>query len=233
MRISLAYNQTPTAGAAVRAALRDRFAIEGYAPLPELFDAASLAGLDSELTRLELACTRRDFRMACMDGSPRHMTTLGGQAIATGSALIPRLYDDPSLRELLCAITGLELIAVPDPLERHVLNILHRPGDTHGAHIDDYPIALVVFLEAPPGPPDGGLLEYLSDSTDLRRFAMGQTRFAYHRRGDAYLLRSDTTAHRVTPLRRSGIRRVALNFAYTTEEFTPVRTSSAARLYGR
>ncbi|MEU7563470.1 HalD/BesD family halogenase [Streptomyces eurythermus] len=33
---------------------------------------------------------------------------------------------------------------------------LHHQDDTHGSHTDDYPYALVVFLDAPPHPPDGG-----------------------------------------------------------------------------
>ncbi|BDH05795.1 hypothetical protein HEK131_30220 [Streptomyces seoulensis] len=53
-------------------------------------------------------------------------------------------------------------------------------------------------------------------------------RTAHHRAGDGYLLRSDTTAHRVTPLTRSGLRRVVLNFAYGTSA-APARTTTSAR----
>ncbi|WP_446677929.1 HalD/BesD family halogenase [Streptomyces hydrogenans] len=48
----------------------------------------------------------------------------------------------------------------------------------------------------------------------LRALDSGRARAAHHRAGDAYLLRGDTTAHRVTPLAR------------------PHRTSSATELYG-
>ncbi|WP_436319199.1 hypothetical protein [Streptomyces virginiae] len=44
-------------------------------------------------------------------------------------------------------------------------------------------------------------------------------------------MRSDTTAHRVTPLRRPGIRRNVVNLAYTTAGHQPPVTESAVLLY--
>ncbi|MGW6389682.1 HalD/BesD family halogenase [Streptomyces sp. NPDC055103] len=116
-------------------------------------------------------------------------------------------------------------------VERHVLNVLHRPGDTHGAHTDDYPLALVLFLEAPPHPADGGLLEFHPGRGDLDALDAPGTHRAHHRPGDAYVLRSDRTAHRVTPLDRPGLRRTVLNFAYTTPGHQNPTAPSAARLY--
>ncbi|WP_436841415.1 HalD/BesD family halogenase [Streptomyces hydrogenans] len=58
-----------------------------------------------------------------------------------------------------------------------------------------------------------------------------RARTAHHHAGDAYLLRSDTTAHRVTPLARPGLRRTVLNFASTTPAARPHRTSSATELH--
>ncbi|MFE6335173.1 hypothetical protein ACFVOK_18420 [Streptomyces sp. NPDC057798] len=129
------------------------------------------------------------------------------------------------------AVVGEPPMAVPDPLERHVLNVLHQEGDTHGAHTDDYPYALVFFLEAPHAPADGGLLEYVPGADSLADLDTGRAHRAHHRAGDAYLLRSDTTAHRVTPLTRPGVRRTVLNFAYTTRSAAPRMTQSARELY--
>ncbi|MEV4936896.1 HalD/BesD family halogenase [Streptomyces zaomyceticus] len=167
-----------------------------------------------------------------MDDSPRHMTTLGGHVIAETSRLVPELYADPELLALVSGLIAEMALPVHDPVERHVLNILHREGDTHGAHTDDHPYALVMFLEAPDSPEDGGLLEYVPGATSLRDLTDGPTRTAHHRAGDAYLLRSDTTAHRVTPLTRAGVRRTVLNFAYTTPGAVPRTTPSARSLYG-
>ncbi|MFJ6406869.1 hypothetical protein ACIQK9_15300 [Streptomyces hydrogenans] len=65
----------------------------------------------------------------------------------------------------------------------------------------------------------------------LRALDSGRARAAHHRAGDAYLLRSDTTAHRVTPLALPGLRRTVLNFTSTTPAARPHRTPSAAELY--
>ncbi|GGM14663.1 hypothetical protein GCM10010129_68580 [Streptomyces fumigatiscleroticus] len=206
---------------------------EGYLPLRGLLTPQGLAALREEARRLEHRARRRDFAMSCMDGSPRRMTTLGGHVIAAESRLIPRLYADEELQSLVARAVGEQVLAVPDLVERHVLNILHRESDTHGAHTDDYPYALVLFLEAPPHPSDGGLAEYTPHTDSPRQLtAAGQARSAHHAPGDAYLLRSDTTAHRVTPLNRTGVRRTVLNFAYTVPTATPQATSSAHQLYG-
>ncbi len=216
----------------LRAGTADRLGADGYLPLPGLITADGLALLRREAAGLEALARRRDFAMACMDDSPRHMTTLGGQIIAEASKAIPALYRDPGLLDVVSRAAGEPVSEVDDPVERHVLNILHRAGDTHGAHTDDHPYALVLFLEAPHDPADGGLVHFLPHAVSLRDLdSVDDARTAHHRPGDAYLLRSDTTAHRVTPLTRPGLRRTVLNFAYTTPAARPLHTDSAAELY--
>ncbi|MFI7358018.1 hypothetical protein ACIBTP_29370 [Streptomyces avidinii] len=214
-----------------RESLRRQFAADGYVALPGLISPTGLAELGEEARRLEADAVRRDFRMPCMGDSPRHMTTLGGDRIARDSPVITRLYEDRDLMRLLSSLLGEAAVAVHDPVERHVLNVLHRPGDTHGAHTDDYPLALVLFLEAPPHPADGGLLEFRPGRGDLGDLDGPGARRVHHRPGDGYLLRSDLTAHRVTPLGRPGLRRTVLNFAYTTPGRQGATTSSASLLY--
>ncbi|MFF5638748.1 hypothetical protein [Streptomyces sp. NPDC012825] len=210
----------------------DRLTAEGYLPLPGLITTDGLMLLRREAAALEALARRRDFAMKCMDNSPRRMTTLGGQTIAEASDVIPALYRDPDLIKLLSRASGETVTEITDPVERHVLNILHQAGDTHGAHTDDHPYALVLFLETPDNPADGGLLHFLPHAGSLRNLkAADGTRTAHHRAGDAYLLRSDTTAHRVTPLTRPGLRRTVLNFAYTTPTAQLHRTGSATELY--
>ncbi|MEV1025058.1 hypothetical protein [Streptomyces sp. NPDC050264] len=214
-----------------REPLRRRFCADSYLALPGLISPSGLAELAGEARRLEADAVRRDFDMPSMADSPRHMTTLGGHRIARTSPLITRLYQDPDLIRLLSSLLGETAVTVHDPVERHVLNILHRPGDTHGGHTDDYPLALVLFLEAPPHPADGGLLEFHPGRGDLAALDAPGTRHVHHRPGDGYLLRSDLTAHRVTPLARPGPRRTVLNFAYTTPGRQGAITDSASLLY--
>ncbi|WP_329209447.1 hypothetical protein OG257_20445 [Streptomyces sp. NBC_00683] len=213
-----------------RDSLRRRFSSDSYVALPGLISPAGLAKLGGEARRLESDAVRRDFRMPYMADSPRHMTTLGGHQIADASPLITRLYEDRELMRLLSSLLGETVVAVHDPVERHVLNVLHRPGDTHGAHTDDYPLALVLFLEAPPHPADGGLLEF-HPGRDLDELDTPGARLVHHGPGDGYLLRSDRTAHRVTPLGRPGLRRTVLNFAYTTPGRQGTTAPSASLLY--
>lgn len=208
-----------------------RFATDSYLPLPELIPHHILGRLLAELTGLEADTRRRDFAMECMGGSPRHMTTISGPALAARSPLITDLYRQPDLLGLLRAVTGQPVVPVHEATERHVVNILHHPGDTHGEHTDDYPFALVLFLEAPADPADGGLLEYAPHTTALPLPHDAPMERRHHQPGDAYLLRADTTAHRVSPLTRTGTRRTVLNFAYTTPDRQTTRTPSAQLLY--
>ncbi|MGH8885781.1 MAG: HalD/BesD family halogenase [Egibacteraceae bacterium] len=210
--------------------LCSQFCQEGYVPLPGLVTDHGMRLLVKELRDLERVAKRRDFRMMCMDNSPRHMTTVGGVLIAKESKLISTLYTDVALIRFLRQVTLPSLVVVPDPIERHVANYLHRPGDTHGAHFDHNPVALVIFVEAPDSPDDGGLLEYVPNATCLSALQTGKAKQAFHRPGDGYVLRSDTSAHRVTPL-TGNVRRVVLNFAYTTPETAKITDLSAGLLY--
>ncbi|WP_031013846.1 hypothetical protein [Streptomyces sp. NRRL F-5727] len=137
-----------------------RFAREGYLPLPGLLTDDGLAALGREAVGLEAVAQRRDFAMACMDDSPRRMTTLRGRVISETSEPIPALCRDRNLIGPVRRAAGEPVIEVEDPVERHVLNIPHRAGDTHGAHTDDHPYALVLFLEAPDDPAYGGLVHF-------------------------------------------------------------------------
>ncbi|MFI9770230.1 hypothetical protein ACIHJG_25660 [Streptomyces sp. NPDC052415] len=213
------------------AAARVRFHADGYAPIPGLLTSDCLHELRAETQRLVAIARRRDFTMSCMDDSPRHMTTLGGHVIARESSRMREFYENPVLLGLVAAVVDELPVTVPDLLERHVFNVLHRQGDTHGAHTDDCPYAMVIFLEAPHSLADGGLLQYVPRVGALADLDTDRARSAHHRAGDAYLLRSDVTAHRVTSLTRPGVRRMVLNFAYTTRSAAPRSTQSARELY--
>lgn len=173
---------------------------------------------------LQEQAKRRDFAMECMGGTPRHMTTLGGLEIAESGPLIAKLYEHQSLLQRIGQQLEMEIRTADDPVERHVLNILHKRGDTHGLHVDDYPIALVMFLESPACTEGCGHLEYHPADTP------GQVSSHGHAPGDAYLLRSDRFAHRVMPI-HDGCTRTVLNFAYGAEGVDVIPSPSASMLY--
>jgi hypothetical protein len=215
----------------MREELRRRFLRNDYIGLPKLLSDRGLELLKSEVVDLiEKVATRRDFEMACMGNSPRRMSTVGGHKIVEISVLIPLLYESTHLIRFLRNITGEPLIPVPDPVERHVANFLDESGDTHGAHFDDYPIALVMFIEAPDSERAGGMLEYVPNARDLSDLDTFSVRRAFHQAGDAYVLKTDTSAHRATPLKTTAHRTV-LNFAYATKATAKIKTESANLLY--
>ncbi len=201
-----------------------RFATHGYLSLPGLLDRVGLAALRAEVDNLYAALRRRDFDMDCMGGSPRHMSTLGGIEISELAPSITDVYTSPALTGRLGKMVGLHLELADDPVERHVLNRLHEAGDTHGLHTDDYPLALVMFLESPTCEQGCGHLEFF----DVCQ--AGHSSVLAHRAGDAYLLRADQLPHRVRPI-HDGCVRTVLNFAYGVREIPVKRTPSASKLY--
>jgi hypothetical protein len=209
--------------------LRRAFADEGYVALHSFLSPSGLAILRREAADLRRYARRRDFLMASMNNSARHMTTIGGHMILRHSQVIPRIYATPELRIALREIVDIELFDVPDEVERFVINYLHEPGDVHGAHFDDHPVAFVMFLEAPP-PDGGGLLEMVHDAASLDEIEGGQTRRHSHSAGDCYLLRADTTAHRVSPLVRRH-RRIVLNMAFASATSAAIVSDTASLLY--
>jgi len=196
----------------------------GYVPLHRLLPADAVIRLRNEVDHIEPAARRRDFQMECMGGTPRHMTTVSGLAIAENSPAIVGLYHDVELVESISRLIERDLEPADDPVERHVLNMLHQGGDTHGFHTDDYPVALVMFIESPDCNLGCGRLEFcVTGNTDH-----AQTRS--HQAGDAYVLRADRMNHRVQPI-HDGCRRTVLNFAYGVKGHTVARTPSASMLY--
>lgn len=210
-------------------ALRQSFSHDEYVRLPLLLTSEGLDVLRAEATRMESYATRRDFLMESMDNSPRHMTTIGGHIITEHSTLIPALYEDEALVHLIRSIAAIDIVPVPDVVERFVINYLHKPQDVHGAHFDDHPVAFVAFLESPP-PGCGGELELVPGARSLSEIASPRARRHHHLPGDCYLLRSDRAAHRVSPLLAPS-RRVVLNMAFASPESARIVSPSASLLY--
>jgi hypothetical protein len=209
--------------------LHERFAAEGYVHLPAFLTSVGLALLRQEARELEVHARRRDFLMASMNNSPRHMTTIGGHTILKHSELISELYADQRLRHFLGDVTDIQCLAIPDEVERFVINYLHETGDVHGAHFDDHPIAFVTFLEAP-STTGGGELEVVPDAANLNEIDGDHVRTYRHSAGDCYVLRSDTSAHRVRPL-VGQCRRVVLNMAFASAASVGITSDSASLLY--
>ncbi|MFC4049244.1 hypothetical protein ACFOY4_06075 [Actinomadura syzygii] len=199
-----------------------------FAVMPGFLSSPGLRLLAKETGRLLDHSVRKDFQMECMDGSTRRMRTLGAPVIDALSTLVPDLYYSPDLLKLIGDIVGQEVYPLYEDVDRYVLNSLVEPGDTFGAHFDDYPLSVVVVVEVAP---EGARPRLLQDAASVLG-VMDEYVEVELAAGDAYLLRSDTTAHMVSRLGRTG-RRLGFNFAYALSPQTTGGTESPGLLYSR
>jgi len=211
-----------------------------------MFSTAGFNTLQSEVARLRKYANNKNFTMPGFE-TLRRMSTLGGKEIRKESTLLTNLYEDTELRSLVSKISGRQVFTCNDPNEWQVVNWLEGSGQTHGWHLDDPPLALVIFIEAPPAE-HGGLLEFINEWSRLcselghdpehnveklveHCYAAHLVSSKSHSTGDAYLLRADKCLHRVTPLAASGARRTVLNLAFEFEPDVRRIGVTAALLY--
>lgn len=207
------------------------FVGEKYVRFPSFFRPHGFALLRQEAERLRRLALRRDLKMEGSGGTPRHMSTLGGHVVAEYSSLVPALYNDPDLLTFLSGVAGEPVLVVPDPVENHVLNVLHRPEDVHGGHVDTYAFAFNISIDGTTEA-DGGALEYVPGSVALEDLDGPLARRAYHAPGDCYLVKTDEAVHRVSPLRREGALRTIFNFAFANPATVGLVSYSTSSLYG-
>lgn len=227
-------------------ALHLAFKHTGYAKLAGLFDDVTFSQIRKELKRLAIFAIARHFTMGGFE-TPRYMTTLGGQEIKKHSTLLSALYSDVYLRRILSRIVGHTLFDNLDKNEWTVGTYLKGDGQTHGFHIDDPPVALIIIVEAPPQE-FGGVLEMVPEwpkiseiynrspefevgpvVEELRDLGLVQTKT--HATSDAYLLRADRCLHAVAPLNGANTRRTIVNMAFELAPNVIRRSSTAAALF--
>lgn len=222
------------------------FGRNGYVKLPGLISLSTFNFLKIEVQRLSEIARERNFIMPGYE-SPRVMTTLGGKQIRENSDLLKGFYGNQELRSILSRIVGSQLFDCLDETEWCVSTWLNGEGQTHGYHLDDPPIALIVIIQAPP-PEFGGYLEMVTDWREiahifdqdpeinvlplvkkLRNLNLVQVKT--HITGDAYLLRADQCLHAVAPLRGRETKRSILNMAFELEPNIVRRSETAAALF--
>lgn len=150
----------------------------------------------------------------------RHMRNVRRDQIKAFGSIIPAVYSVPTLREVLATIAGEEVLECPYEPEQFVITALDQPGDTHGWHWDDYSFALVWVVDCPPVA-YGGFVQCVShtewDKNDPRLHRWFVTRPIHSIElvpGDLYLMRTDTTLHRVYPITAG--RRLIVNMGYAS-----------------
>jgi len=164
---------------------------------------------------------RRDLRLATTDYTPRAMSVVPSETIASKGSLITALYRSAPLLEALQTIACEELFPCPRQDEEYLISRHEKAGDTHGWHWGDFSFALIWVLLAPPLE-DGGLLQCVPH-TDWDKSSPGILRYLcrnpintyYFASGDIYFLRTDTTLHRTIPL-QVDTTRIMLNMTFAS-----------------
>ncbi len=190
--------------------LRDQFADESVIHFRHFFSNEALSIMSARVAPLLEMTTRRD---QMLKGTPRHISTVDAQTITKYVPEVHEFYSDSRLRKFLQAIWDQQVYLVHDPVGQFVLNYLHRKGDTHGGHLDRHPLALNVILK---GPTRGGEAEFVPNCDDPKLLDTKWSKKLPLQTGDAYLLQSDTSVHRVAPITAG--ERIALSFSYSDKQ---------------
>lgn len=204
--------------------LRQSMQTKGFAVLRHLFDGELLRGLRDEcMGLLDDHGVERDFLMQQTGNTPRRMLNVKRDRIKEEGRLIPRIYESQSIRRLFELITQEGLETCPFSPEEYIINGLFRSGDTHGWHWDDYKYG-VVFAVDTPEKGGGGLVQVAPNTTwdrqaDCVENALcGSPTYSFRLNpGDAYVLRTDTGMHRVSPI-AEGTQRIVVNMVWATTD---------------
>ena len=165
---------------------------------------------------VERSGVRRDLVVAETGSTPRRMRNVTRAEIVEHGSVIPAVYVAAALS--VGQIVGEPVFSCPYEPEQFVITQLEAAGDTHGWHWDDYSFALVWIAECPPEV-DGGFVECVPDTVWDKRCPRVRQILRYRRvhrlavgAGEVYLMRTNTTLHRVHPIHRG--RRTIVNMAF-------------------
>ncbi|GIJ79305.1 hypothetical protein [Micromonospora phaseoli] len=203
---------------------RERLATYGFAKLSFIVPEELKAAVAKEV--LELvggAGVRRDLRFAATGNTLRRMRNVRRDEVVRHSTVIPAVYSSETLLALLSEVAGEAVLPCPYEPEQYVITRLEKVGDTHGWHWDDYAFALVWIIECPEVE-HGGFVQCVpgtkwnKENPEIHRALLaGPTYSASFVPGDLYLMRTDTTLHRVYPI-TGGVRTIInMGYAATTD----------------
>ncbi|MEU5696338.1 hypothetical protein [Actinosynnema sp. NPDC020468] len=197
------------------AELRVRFEQEHIVPLrglcpPEMFEQIK----DEACDIIDRHGTTHDLTFEITDNTPRNMTTVGQPIIKDEGPLIDAFYFAPVLLDFVGKVVGEQVHTCPYAGEHYVISRLGRSGDTHGWHWDDYTYGIILVLEAPHYTQGGFVQAVPNTSWDKQNpdvygaLISSQVRSYALEPGDAYVVKTNTTMHRVHPIRGDGRRTI-------------------------
>lgn len=220
--------------------LRVGFEAEHIVPLrdmcpPELFGPIRNEACDI----MDRFGTSRDLLFEITDNTPRKMATVGQSIIKTKGPLIDAFYFSPILLEFLAKIVGEKLYTCPYAGEHYVISRLGKSGDTHGWHWDDYTYGIVLVLEAPYYT-EGGFVQAVPNTSwdkenpDVYGALISSQVHSYaFEPGDAYIIKTNTTMHRVHPIRGANRRTIVNMTLVNADDLTrPMSHETNDALFG-
>jgi hypothetical protein len=220
-------------------AMRQSYLTDDYAEIDQfmpdhVFDLA-LRELTAVFAR---DAHRRDLIIRQSGNTPRRYSNVDRDSLSASCTVVPEVFRSPALYRLLTEIVGEKVLPIPYLPEEYIASRLHRAGDVHGWHWDDYTWALVWIFQMPPEA-NGGSLEYIrrapwnrQDPQVERLVQAGPVTRRHPGVGSAYLLKADTALHRVSPLTRDDERLiVCYSFASEADLTREVDHDSMAALY--
>lgn len=202
-------------------AARRQFSYLGHAKVSFLAPPSVKEAVAEEVKAvIEAAGVRRDLEIAQTDHSPRRMRNVGQADVVEFSTFIPQLYATEPVLQAMSAVAGEPVHPCPWEPEQYIITCLEKNGDTHGWHWDDYTYALVWVVEAPPVS-HGGFVQCVpgtrwnKENPEVNRYLVSRPIYSLELfPGDIYLMKTNTTMHRVHPVK--GGRRQIINMSYAS-----------------
>jgi hypothetical protein len=173
---------------------------------------------------MSASAQRRDLVLEATGGTPRAYASVDRDTIFECGSIIKAIFESDTVRKYLSDVAGEPLHKVPYQPEEYIINSQEKSGDTHGWHWDDYTFALIWVVQAP-DQLAGGRVEYVAatdwDKNNPRRALIDilgerEVRSRYIDSGCCYLMRANTTLHRVAPL-MGDTRRTVIVFTYASD----------------
>lgn len=195
--------------------LQNRFRTDHIVPLRGFVPPDLLSSLQDEACGImDEHGVDRKFTFDITDGTPRQLTTVGQPVIKEHGPLIDASYFSTAVRKLLATVIGEKVHTCPYAGEHYVISRLGKTGDTHGWHWDDYTYGFILVLQAPEYR-EGGFVQAVPNTSwnkenpDVHGALLKSQVRSYHlSAGDAYVVKTNTTMHRVYPIRGEGTRTI-------------------------
>lgn len=202
------------------AAARTAFLSGGFALISNLLPVEVKSCVAAEADHLlNGKSVRRDIRLPETGNSRRAMVNVTADSIREHGSVVPGLYNSSCFRSALARVVGEEIYTCPYAPEEYILTHLSRSGDTHGWHWDDFSFGVILVIDCP-DVEQGGFVQTVTNTRWNKKNPRVYSQMVGRpieshalSPGDIYILRTDTTMHRVHPIEDGG-RRTIINMAY-------------------